>query len=62
MNILALFEQLACTAHHKINFEELLKGKELVLQKMIINQDVSALKNILHDGLLPADRTTIFDV
>ncbi|MFT4058512.1 MAG: hypothetical protein QM652_03085 [Legionella sp.] len=44
MSIVTLFEQLASTTHHKVNFEELLKEEHESIQRMLIQNDASSLK------------------
>lgn len=61
MSIVTLFEQLASTTHHKINLDELLKGKA-VLQEVFATNDASFLKALFNGKAVLADRTTIFDL
>lgn len=62
MNIVTIFEQLAATAHHRVNLNELLKGETIELQQIFINNDASSLKASFNEKVMLADRTTIFDL
>lgn len=62
MNIVTIFEQLANTVHHKINFNELLKEDAIGLQQIFANKDAASLKALFNEKMRLADRTTIFDL
>lgn len=62
MSIVSFLEQLARTAHHRVNLNDLLKEEDVELRKVFINHNASSLKTLLNDNTMPADRTTIFDI
>jgi len=62
MNIVTILEQLARTAHHRVNFNELLKEETIELQQILVNNDASSLKAFFNEKVMLADRTTIFDL
>ena len=60
MNIETFFEQLACTAHHKVNLDKLL-NENTSFQQIVTNNDISLLKSLLNEKAISADRNTIAD-
>ncbi|MGQ3889295.1 hypothetical protein ACQUW5_09715 [Legionella sp. CNM-1927-20] len=62
MSIVKIFEQLARTVHHRVNFNELLKEESIELQQIFENNDASSLKALFNEKGKPADRTTIFEL
>ncbi|WP_454782824.1 hypothetical protein [Legionella sp. WA2022007384] len=62
MSIITLLEQLATTAHHKINLDTLLKDKPSTIKNAFIYNDAVSLKNNLNESVAFADRTTIFEI
>lgn len=62
MSIVTIFEQLARTAHHKVNLNELFNEDAIELQRILVNEDAASLKALFNEKLRPADRTTIFDL
>lgn len=62
MNIITIFEQLAKTAHHKVNFNGLLQDEVIELQQMFANNDATSLKALFNEKAILADRNTIFDL
>ena len=61
MSIVTILEQLARTAHHQVNFNELLKEEAIELQQIFVNHDASSLKALFNEKVMLADRNTIFD-
>lgn len=61
MSIVTILEQLARTAHHQVNFNELLKEEAIELQQIFVNNDASSLKALFNEKVMLADRNTIFD-
>lgn len=62
MSIVTLLEQLATTAHHKVNLDALLKDEPLVIQKAFTDNDAASLKSNLNGNITLADRNTIFEI
>ncbi|WP_298623793.1 hypothetical protein [uncultured Legionella sp.] len=62
MSIVTIFEQLARTAHHKVNLNELFNEDAIELQRIFANEDAASLKALFNEKARPADRTTIFDL
>lgn len=62
MNIVTIFEQVARTVHHKVNFNELLKEEAIELQQVFVNNDASSVKALFNEKMISADRNTIFDL
>lgn len=62
MSIVTIFEQLAKTAHHRVNFNELLKEEAIELQQVFVNNDASSLKALFDEKVMLADRNTIFEL
>lgn len=61
MNIVKIFEEMAKTVHHKINFNKLLKEESPELKQILQNKDTALLKSLFPKKGKTADRTTIFD-
>lgn len=62
MNIIPLFEELASTAYHKINIDQLLSCTPPIIQQAFANNDASSIKTIFNANKVIADRTTIFEL
>ena len=62
MRIVTMFEQLARTAHHRVNINALLNEEAIELKELFVNNDASSLRALLNKKVMPADRNTIFDL
>lgn len=62
MDIVALFEYLATTTHHKVNIAEMLETAPREIQEIFENNDALSLKAFFNGNNILADRVTIFEL
>ena len=59
---LELLEQLASTAHHRLNLDKLLSEQPEIIKKAILENDAQSFKMQFKDAEYLADFTEVFQV
>jgi len=62
MTNIKLFEQLANTVHHRVNFDKLLSDQSEAIRKAILENDAESIKAQFKDTEYLADFTEVFQV